>query len=145
MITNEVAKYLGRKIGDKVTMYVDFGKTFGNVKSPNAHLFSMLTAGIDNVTVDFDQELIQFNDIGIPFEMLGLNAEKYEVTYTIKGTYDEANGKFSEGYGNVALIDCHYVVDDFIDLQYKELDHIRGQISYFEYLELYGLLRYVQQ
>ena len=49
--------------------------------------------------MNFEQELIEYNGRGLPFAMLGLESsdERYvrNFTYTIKDTYDDANGKFS--------------------------------------------------
>ena len=69
---------------------------------------------MENVTMNFDQELIEFNGVGYPFEMIGLDAGKgsgFNMTYKVKGTYEESGGKFSEVYGNVVLIDCDYVLN----------------------------------
>ena len=54
MIPSEVAKYLDRKIGENVSIYIDWAKPFGEVKAPRAHLFAMLTAGLENVDVNFE-------------------------------------------------------------------------------------------
>ena len=143
-----MAKYLDINIGDDVSIYVDWGKTkeMSQVKSPKAHLFAMLTAGIHNVTIDFDREFIVSNGLGIPFDLLGLNSEPtYNATYTIKNTYEAASGKFSEAYGSVVLIDCDYVLEQIIDELYVDLDHYRSQISWVAYEELFGLLYTIQQ
>jgi len=34
---------------------------------------------------------------------------------TVKETYTKSNGKFPAAYGNVALIDCHYILDYVFD------------------------------
>ena len=34
--------------------------------------------------------------------------------YTVTGTYIENNGKFSQIYGNVAIVDCNYFYDDLL-------------------------------
>ena len=113
MIPQSVAKYLQKGIGDDVSIYIDFGKSaeMSKVRSPKAHIFALLAADIENVTVDFDRGLIALNGLGIPFDMLGLNSDPiYNATYTIKNTYETSSGKFSEAYGNVALIDCQYIL-----------------------------------
>ena len=38
--------------------------------------------------------------------------EKVKVPYRVAGTYNLPNGKFSSAYGNVALIDCNYLLDN---------------------------------
>ena len=122
MIPNQVLRYLGSKVGDKVSVYVDWGSSFSGVKAPRAHLFAMLTAGMENVTMNFEHELIMFNGTGFPFELLGIGeGSGWDLTYKIKGTYEEADGKFSEVYGNVVLIDCHYLLNTIIDEMYHEL------------------------
>ena len=68
--------------------------------------------------------------------MLGLDAKSgsgYSLKYTIKGTYEKSDGKFMEAYGNVVLIDCHYLVDSLIDFLYKELAIYRPLISHEAY------------
>ena len=113
MIPQSVAKYLEKSIGDDVSIYIDFGKSteMSKVKSPKAHIFALLAADIQDVTVDFNRELIASNGLGIPFDMLGLNSDPvYNATYTIKNTYETSSGKFSEAYGNVALIDCQFIL-----------------------------------
>ena len=54
MIPNQVLRYLGRKTGDEVSVYVDWGASFSEAKAPRAHLFAMLTAMMKNVTMNFD-------------------------------------------------------------------------------------------
>ena len=34
--------------------------------------------------------------------------------YNVAGTYSENNGKFSQIYGNVAIVDCNYFYDDLL-------------------------------
>ena len=62
-------------------------------------MLALLTADMKNVTVDFDKEFIVSNNIGIPFDSVGLNAEPtLNATYTIKNTYETSSGKFSEAH-----------------------------------------------
>lgn len=35
--------------------------------------------------------------------------------YTLAGTYDKTNGKFSQVFGNVAIVDCAYFFYDLLD------------------------------
>ena len=90
---------------------------FKNVKAPKAHLFSLLTHAVENVTVDFDREIIKANNFGIPFDLFGLgdsSGSDYSLTFKIRETYSQPDGKFSEVYGNAILIDCHYILDRVI-------------------------------
>ena len=80
--------------------------------------------------------------------MLGLssnNSSGYNMTFTIKGTYEAADGKFSTVYGNVALIDCDYILDQVIDELYKELEFYKPVISPLAYDELYELLNTINE
>ena len=40
--------------------------------------------------------------------------EEVKIVYRVAGTYKVPEGKFSSGYGNVAIIDCHYLLDNFV-------------------------------
>ena len=89
-----------------------------NATAPRAHLFALLTAGMDNVTMDFEQNLVDFNGVSFSFDMLGLDAgndSSQSMIYTIKSTYEDSSGKFKQAYGNVALIDCDYIVEMFMN------------------------------
>ena len=37
------------------------------------------------------------------------------MNFTIGGTYDDVNGKFGKIYGNVAILDCHYIHESLFD------------------------------
>ena len=39
----------------------------------------------------------------------------FNKTVTMAATYETSNGKFPSAYGNVALLDCHYLLDYFFD------------------------------
>ena len=71
---------------------------------------------MENISVNFEKKMVEFGKLGIPFSMLGLDAQEpgYNATYTIKGTYEESDGKFSQAYGSVVLLDCDYIVDSII-------------------------------
>ena len=57
-IPNQVAEYLGVGIGDQVSIYADIGDTIPNVSSPKAHLVGAIVAGMPNVTMNYDLEVI---------------------------------------------------------------------------------------
>ena len=65
------------------------------------------------------------------------------MTYTIKGTYEDSSGKFSQIYGNVILIDCNYIVDQVIDEMFRDLEASSSSISWQLYYEIYGMLTYI--
>ena len=74
--------------------------------------------------MNFEKELIVYNGIGFPFAMLGLDSDSgsgYNMTYTIKDTYEDADGKFSTIFGDVVFVDCNYFIDQVIDKLYEEL------------------------
>ena len=121
-IPAQVASYLGVQVGDPVSLYADLGDTIPDVGSPRAHLLGAVVAGMPNVAMNFDLEAIQYKGYAYPFEMFGLsgNYTGYNLTYTVAGTYDAPDGKFSQLYGNVALIDCGYFVEQIIDELYAE-------------------------
>jgi len=39
----------------------------------------------------------------------------YKRSVTLAATYETSNGKFPSAYGNVALLDCHYLLNYFFD------------------------------
>ena len=58
----------------------------------------MILGDVEEVNVNFEHERIEFNNTGYPLSFLGLDSEAdsgYKVNFTIKGTYDKADGKFS--------------------------------------------------
>ena len=99
-----------------------------------------------NVTMNYDQEYIQYNGLAFPFSMFGLesanNYTDYNLTYFVKSTYDTPDGKFSQIYGNVALIDCAYLADQIIDELFVQADEYRkeGNITEEQYFEIFALL-----
>ena len=129
-----------------MSIYVDWGSSLSGVEAPRAHLFALLTATMPNVTMDFEQELVDFNGQSFPFEMLGLGAGNetgWNMTYTVKGTYEDSSGKFSQVFGNVVLIDCDYIVEQIIDEMFRELDAAASTITWQVYYEIYALLNYI--
>jgi len=50
------------------------------------------------------------------YQALGATAsDSYTRSMTIAATYETSNGKFPSAYGNVALMDCHYLLDYLFD------------------------------
>lgn len=41
--------------------------------------------------------------------------EAYTRKVTLAATYETSNGKFPSAYGNVAILDCHYMFNYFFD------------------------------
>lgn len=131
-----------------MTIYADLGNTIPNVSSPKAHMLGALVAGHQNVTMNYEQEYIRYNGLAFPFSLFGLQSDSannytgYNLTYYVKSTYDTPDGKFSQIYGNVALIDCAYLADQIIDELFVEADAYRkeGNITDEQYFEIYELL-----
>ena len=55
-----------------------------------------------------NEELLLDPITDIPFD-------KIEPVYTVAGTYDNNNGKFSAIFGNVAIVDCSYFFFDLLN------------------------------
>ena len=60
-----------------------------------------------NTTVSFEQIFGADSDT----DMINLNS-------TLKSTFTKSYGKFPEVYGNVVILDCHYVFDNVLDAWY---------------------------
>lgn len=45
-----------------------------------------------------------------------------KLVYTVAGTYDKSNGKFSQIFGNVAIIDCAYFFYNLLDAVQVEVN-----------------------
>ena len=123
-IAEQVAEYLGVGLGDEVVLYADLAKTFGDVGSPRAHMLATLTAGMRNVSMNFEDEVVHYKGLAFPFESLGIGSQSgpsgFNLTYAVKGTYDTPSGKFSQIYGNVVLVDCDWVVPKIMRALYQE-------------------------
>ena len=74
-----------------------------------------MTMDMSNIVVDVKEKVIQHNDARIAFEDVGIDLTGIWLDYTIADTYDKADGKFGSVWGNVALVDCHYVFDNLLD------------------------------
>ena len=49
--------------------------------------------------------------------------------FTVVSSYEKSNGKFNAAYGNVLLMDCHYVLDDALDMAELVIKAKYGQYS----------------
>lgn len=112
--------------------------------------------------VDHSNNALIFDDgLIVPFSELFLGEENddsspnYEQNYTftydfiVKNAFPDSLGKYSQLFGNVAFIDCHYVFTTFIDSVSNELDprwFIQHPERYFEIKEsLARLKNYVEK
>ena len=50
--------------------------------------------------------------------------QKIEPVYTVAGTYDKSNGKFSQIFGNVAIVDCSYFFYDVLKAAQVEVNKL---------------------
>ena len=147
MVQEATARYLGVGKGDEVTISLDFGSIFSNVKAPKAHLFALLAETVSNVTVDFEREMVQFQNLAIPWDMFGLgdtNGSNYNLTFRVKDTYASPDGKFSQIYGNAVLIDCHYVLNNVITELFLVLAAEQSKLSPEAYEYLLKALQHIQ-
>ena len=44
--------------------------------------------------------------------------------YTIVDTYDNSNGKFSQIWGNVAIVDCYWFLFNLLDAVEEQVDNM---------------------
>lgn len=64
-------------------------------------------------------------DIGIDADVYdalgGFYGETYSRKMNLSATYDASEGKFPAAYGNVALIDCHYLLSYIFDYAAQDI------------------------
>ena len=105
------------KIGDKVTIPVDFSGVLGE-NSPQKLLALMLIES-EVGFVDFDADEIVYEGERVAFGDFGVAASDYNTTlmlnYTISQSYEGPNGRYSLVFNNAAIINCHSVFGDLID------------------------------
>ena len=101
--------YLGASINDTVTMYLDFSydaDAINSTSSSSNSLHSMLALAHEAV---YREPLS--NEM---HAILGANKKNISEVilvenFTVVASYEAPVGKFAQAYGNVALIDCHYL------------------------------------
>ena len=62
--------------------------------------------------------------------------EEVKIVYRVAGTYKVPEGKFSSAYGSVALIDCNYLLDNFIKSVEIALEVYKWEIPKDQYDEI---------
>ena len=82
------------------------------------NLFLLTNATKINIPMDMIADFIVQNDI-IPKEVI--------LNYNALEGFDEPNGKFPNTLGNVALIDCHYVLSNLEDSLMSIFDRIEDK------------------
>ena len=50
----------------------------------------------------------------------------------MKDTYDKPNGKFGLVYGNVAMVDCHYLLDQILKELQKNIKKMSDPVQRYE-------------
>ena len=90
-------------------------------------LFAIMIAQIDDAYVDFSNQMLHFIDMDLPLSMLGITPDLLylELPYTLKATYERTNGKIANIMTNSALIDCHYIFDQFLTTLEGNLEKFR--------------------
>ena len=61
--------------------------------------------------------------------------------YTLVETYDDSNGKFSQIFGNVAIIDCYYFFFNILDAVEERVNEMPFSRERFEYKALIEAVR----
>ena len=113
MIPTEVANYLGKKKGDTALLSLDLSSMVG--KDYLIKFLEIITEHMDEIKFDFDARTITYEENEpIPFSSVGFEYEPY-INFTIAETFEKADAKFSMAWGNVALLDCHYIMDELFD------------------------------
>lgn len=113
MLNQGTLDYLGVNIGDKVEYYLNIslpGQSASAVgKNPRMPLIELMafSAGVDLSTIR--------NTLEQSAGPTGLNL-------TVAAAFDKSNGKFPSAYGNVALLDCHYVFGYILDYERAEIN-----------------------
>ena len=111
MIQEGVADYLDAGVRSEVYFKLNMTKFTNNTDNstdPKAAMFSKLFNFIL-----YGNETETTND-DPPFPIDPKMLEDIRVTYRVAGTYNLPEGKFPAAYGSAAIIDCHYLLDNFI-------------------------------
>lgn len=118
---------MGANFGDTIAVPLDFSGYFG--EKANVKLFALMVAGLDSVNVNIESQTISYGTDSIPLEVFGIDPEDMIVylNYTLAATYDNPDGKFSLIFSESAIIDCHYIFDQFITSCEAKLDVIKDK------------------
>lgn len=138
MMQENALEFFGAVIGDTVTMYLDitYNDTLVNETAPqSASNFHRALAFASTSTGHPMPDHIH--------HILKASSDVSDVVivqdFVVAATYDKANGKFPSAYGNVALIDCTYVLDylfDFAEDEYAQtIDNPVTKAAFLVYLD----------
>jgi hypothetical protein len=110
MLGQTTADYLQLQIGDKVVMEFNLGTLTGSQQtkfletSPLQRTLGLLYSATNQ---DFPYEISQLASANL--------GDTFLRTVKLAATYESSVGKFPTAYGNVALLDCHYILDYIFD------------------------------
>jgi hypothetical protein len=113
MIQEGVAEYLG--VGENSAVYFEFNASslieyINNQTQPSSQPHAAFLSTLFDYILHGDRS--SENAVIPPIDPRLF--ESVKVPYRVAGTYDLPNGKFSSAYGNVALIDCNYLLDNAV-------------------------------
>ena len=113
MLQEASMNYLGASINDTVTMYLDFSYDTDavNTTSSNSNsnsLHSMLALAHEAV---YKEPLSNEMHAILGADKKNISEVILVENFTVVASYEAPVGKFAQAYGNVALIDCHYIFD----------------------------------
>ena len=110
MIPLEIANYLHKKVGDSALLSLDITSFLG--KDAYMQIFAMLLEHDEEVTFDFVSRTIKHKDDDEAFQFFIPEAAEPWLDMKIIDTFDQSYAKYSQIWGNVAILDCHYVMDE---------------------------------
>lgn len=105
-----------------------------------AHLTQVMMSEVPNAPIfDWKKREVTFNETEkFSFENLFKSkvgaSDPIQLNATLKAGFSGSYGKFPSAYGNVVLMDCHYIYDYLLDYLTIENDKIEFQqpITWFE-------------
>ena len=114
-------------------------------------LINMMTDHIEGLEFDFEEQKIYHKGSEpLDWSELAITQDPF-INLTIAATYDSPDAKYSVAWGNVAFLDCHYVLNELFDAILDEIrplwilnhslwkqihDEITSYQDYFNYYEV---------
>jgi len=129
MLNQDLANYLDLVPGDSMEVILNFpGLSKAQSTQPQivARMFALMTSTMpdsDRPLFDFKQKLVSMSNTTDQRETFSFNeifgadedSDMISLNSTLSGTFTKSYGKFPEVYGNVVILDCHYVFDNILD------------------------------
>jgi len=123
-LQDSALSYHGASVGDEITMYIDFSYRDVSTEETTSSTAPQGGAPTSDAS-NFHRALATLATLsGSPMptevhQILGASGAKKDVIivdkFKVAASYPKSVGKFPAAYGNVALIDCHYVFDYMFD------------------------------